>query len=58
MESRPSNLELEVIGFGGVTEMPASQLGIRNMSRRRWTTAGMPRKRWGANPHAETGAEG
>src|SRR5207248_4817624 len=27
------------------------------MSRRRRTTAGMPRKRCGANPHAETGAE-
>src|ERR1700694_3553162 len=28
------------------------------MSRRRRTTAGMARKRCGANPHAETGAEG
>ncbi|TMK43062.1 MAG: malonic semialdehyde reductase [Alphaproteobacteria bacterium] len=27
------------------------------MSRRRRTIAGMPRKRCGANPHAETGAE-
>jgi len=34
------------------------QLGITNMNRRRRTTAGMPRKRCGANPHAETGVEG
>ena len=42
-EVPPFRLELEVIGFGGATEMPASWLGITNMSRRRRATAGMPR---------------
>ena len=57
-EVPPFRLELKVIGFGDVTEMPASELGITNMSRRRRTTDGMPRKRCGVNPHAETGSEG
>jgi hypothetical protein len=42
-EVPPFRLELEVIGFGGVTEMPASWLGITNMGRRRRATADMPR---------------
>jgi hypothetical protein len=31
---RRSHLELEVIGFGSVTEMPVSKLGMTNNSRR------------------------
>jgi hypothetical protein len=42
-EVPPFRLELEVIGFGGVTEMPASWLGITNMGRRGRATADMPR---------------
>jgi hypothetical protein len=34
------------------------ELGITNMNRLRRATAGMPRKRCGANPHAETRVEG
>jgi hypothetical protein len=57
-EVPPFRLELKVIGFGGVTELPRLLARITSMSRRRWTIDGMPRKRCGATPHAEAGSEG